>query len=122
LRLTRYEKVATFITIVFIVLVVSYSYLYEYPRVTGGITPVDNAKALVQQETTEKTDTDFPIHINKASKADFMKLNGIGETLAQRIIEYREKNGDFEKIEDLKKVKGIGEKIFDKIKDDIDIS
>jgi competence protein ComEA len=57
-------------------------------------------------------------NINTASKELLMKLDGIGETYAERIIEYREKS-KFMSIEDIKNVKGIGEKIFEKIKDDI---
>jgi competence protein ComEA len=44
-------------------------------------------------------------------------LPGIGPALAQRIIDYRTQNGDFKTIEDLKKVRGIGEALFDQIKD-----
>lgn len=56
------------------------------------------------------------ISINLASVEELEVLPGIGPGLAQRIIEYREKNGAFRKIEDLKKVKGVGEKLFEKIK------
>ncbi|MBD3288401.1 hypothetical protein GF337_06315, partial [candidate division KSB1 bacterium] len=40
------------------------------------------------------------------------KIKGIGPALAKRIVEYREEFGNFENIEDIKNVKGIGEKIF----------
>ena len=43
-------------------------------------------------------------------------LKGIGKDRAVKIVEYREKNGPFKKIEDLMKVKGIGKKIFEKNK------
>jgi len=56
------------------------------------------------------------LNINSAYAADLMKLPGIGEVMADRIIEYREKNGGFKNIEDLMKIKGIGKKKFDKIK------
>lgn len=55
------------------------------------------------------------ININTASKELLMSLNGIGEVYAKRIIEYRD-NMKFASIEDIKKVKGIGDKTFDKIK------
>ena len=54
------------------------------------------------------------ININTAGVDDLVKLPRVGEKIAQRIIEYREKNGKFKKIEDLMKVKGIGEKTFKK--------
>jgi competence protein ComEA len=54
------------------------------------------------------------ININTAGVEELVKLPRVGEKIAQRIIEYREKNGKFKKIEDLMKVKGIGEKTFKK--------
>lgn len=57
------------------------------------------------------------ININTADQKTLEELPGIGPTLAQRIIEYREKNGYFQSIEDIKKVSGIGEKRFEDIKD-----
>ena len=57
------------------------------------------------------------ININTATVEQLTKLKKIGEKYAQRIIEYREKNGPFEKPEDITKVKGIGPKIFELNKD-----
>ena len=56
------------------------------------------------------------IDINKADAKTLTTLKGIGKDRAVKIIEYREKNGPFEKIEDLMKVKGIGKKIFEQNK------
>ncbi|SUW84237.1 ComEA family DNA-binding protein [Campylobacter hominis] len=60
------------------------------------------------------------ININTASKEELMTLKGIGETTAEAIIEYRKEN-KFTKIEDIKNVKGIGDKKFESIKEDIEI-
>ena len=57
------------------------------------------------------------ININQADAKTLTTLKGIGNDRAVKIIEYREKNGPFQKIEDLMKVKGIGKKIFEQIKD-----
>ena len=61
------------------------------------------------------------ININKASKAELMELYGIGDVKAQAIIDYREENGSFVSIEDIKEVSGIGAKTFEKIKDKITV-
>jgi competence protein ComEA len=53
------------------------------------------------------------ININKASVSELMKLKKIGQKYAERIVAYREKNGPFEKPEDITKVKGIGQKTFE---------
>jgi len=52
----------------------------------------------------------YRIDINKASLEDLVKLPNVGLVLANRIIEYREKKGNFQSIEELLEVKGIGEK------------
>jgi comEA protein len=56
------------------------------------------------------------INLNTASAADLQNLPGVGARMAERIVEYRQKNGPFKKIEDLMNVKGIGEKNFLKLK------
>lgn len=61
------------------------------------------------------------ININTASLAQLDSLPGIGQVYSQKIIDYRTKNGPFSSIEDLKKVSGIGEALFNKIKDQISV-
>nr|MBP3725300.1 helix-hairpin-helix domain-containing protein [Campylobacter sp.] len=61
------------------------------------------------------------VNLNTATKDELMMLPGIGENKAEAIIEYR-KNNKFEKIEDIKNIKGIGEKRFEKIKSDLSVS
>jgi competence protein ComEA len=56
------------------------------------------------------------VNINTASAADLDKLPGIGETTAQKIVDYREQNGPFQRIEDLLKIPGIGPTTFDGFK------
>jgi comEA protein len=57
-----------------------------------------------------------PVNLNSASVAQLQTLPGIGASTAQRILDYRQKNGSFKKIEELMNVKGIGEKSFLKLK------
>ena len=57
-----------------------------------------------------------PVNLNSASVAQLQTLPGIGASTAQRIVEYRQKNGSLKKIEELMNVKGIGEKSFLKLK------
>ena len=57
------------------------------------------------------------ISINSASIKELMTLNGIGEELAKRIIDYRMHNGGFKSLEELMEVKGIGPSKYEKIKE-----
>ena len=57
-----------------------------------------------------------PVNLNSATAAQLEALPGIGRATAERIIEYRQKNGNFKKAEDLMNVRGIGEKSFLKLK------
>ena len=59
------------------------------------------------------------ININLADINDLQKITGIGQVKAESIIEYREKNGGFKSIDEVKNVDGIGEKTFEKIKEKI---
>ena len=61
------------------------------------------------------------ININKASVEELTQLKGIGLKKAQRIVDYREEQGPFEKPEDFMKVKGIGPKTFESNKDRITV-
>lgn len=61
------------------------------------------------------------ININTATKEELKKLPSVGDVTADKIIAYREKNGGFKTIEDIKKVDRIGESTFNKLKDKIDV-
>ncbi|MFZ4620445.1 MAG: ComEA family DNA-binding protein [Bacteroidota bacterium] len=61
------------------------------------------------------------IDLNTATKTELMELPGIGEAMAERIILRREEKGKFRSIEELRKVKGIGEKKFEKLKPHIEV-
>lgn len=61
------------------------------------------------------------VNINEAMQTELEELPGIGPSLASRIIEYREQNGDFKKIEELQNVKGIGDAKYNDIKDKVTV-
>lgn len=65
--------------------------------------------------------SDKKININTANLEELKTLNGVGDAKAKSIIEYREKNGGFKSIDDIKNVTGISEKMFEKIKEQIEI-
>ena len=64
-----------------------------------------------------RTSENKKISINTATEAALDNLPGIGEAFAKRIVEYRQSNGPFKSLEDLKKVKGIGDSLFEQLKD-----
>jgi len=61
------------------------------------------------------------INLNKATLEELLTLTGIGESKAKSIIEYRDTNGNFKDINELKNVSGIGDALFEKIKDKISV-
>ena len=61
------------------------------------------------------------VNINTATAAELASLNGIGAAKADAIVAYRTTNGNFATVEDLTKVKGIGDKIIEKIKPEVTV-
>jgi len=76
---------------------------------------------LVNNVNNNIIEGDSKININTASLAELKSLDGIGDVLGKRIIEYRENNNGFKEIEDIKNVSGIGDKRFENIKDSIKV-
>ncbi|MEW5901596.1 MAG: helix-hairpin-helix domain-containing protein [Acidobacteriota bacterium] len=64
---------------------------------------------------------DQKVNINTASLEELQTLPRIGPGIAQRIIDHRKENGNFKKIEEIMKVRGIGEKVFNQLKDRITV-
>lgn len=91
---------------------------------------IPNREKEKQIETTEvkgnntgtvKITKNSKININKASISELKQITGIGESTANKIIDYRDNVGKFKKIEDIKEVKGIGDSKYESIKDKITI-
>lgn len=88
-----------------------------------------NSSTIIQDDTVKTSDSkgktktkkgenlaEKSININTAAKELLTLLPGVGNSTADKIIEYRETQGRFKRIEDIMKVKGIGQKKFDKMK------
>jgi competence protein ComEA len=70
----------------------------------------------IEIERLPERSLEFQLEINRATWVEWMQLEGIGETLAHRIVADRETNGPFVSIEDIGRVKGIGPKTIEKIR------
>lgn len=81
----------------------------------------ENGEGIIQLDSQEATTQNKIININKATQEELQQLQGIGESTAAKIIEYRNQNGDFKQIEDLKNVPGIGDAKFEAIKGNIKV-
>lgn len=82
------------------------------PLASGSST----AGAVPLQPSAEPSPQDGLVSINTANSSQLQTVPGIGEKKAQAIIDYRNQHGSFNSLSDLKKVKGIGEKVFQKLK------
>jgi competence protein ComEA len=71
---------------------------------------------IVEIDTVEPIPYRFTVDINTASPAELAQLPDVGETLAARIVEARQKSGGFRSIDELQSVPGIGPKTFDKVR------
>ena len=84
----------------------------EVPELTNTVT---------MTSSSDSQNSNGKINLNKASVEDLTSLPGIGPQKAQAIIAYRDENGRFRSIEELKNVSGIGEKTYEKLKDLIEV-
>jgi len=77
---------------------------------------LEPAKSSNVPESISLKITDKKINLNRATLQELDSLPGIGGELGKRILAYRESKGNFSSIEELKKIKGIGQKTFEKLK------
>ena len=85
-------------------------------RSSGNNVIIEGNNSSVQTEGKENK-----VNINTANQNELDSLHGIGPSLAKRIIEYREENGNFKSIEELQNVKGIGDAKYSDIKDNVTV-
>ena len=76
-----------------------------------------NSKITKNKTQEDIKQEDNVVNINTATKEELLTITGIGESRADAIISYREENGNFNEIEDIKNVSGIGDSLFEKIKE-----
>ena len=82
---------------------------------------IPTKEILLQEKNFSGTSSGDLVNINTADVEQLATLKGIGPAMAQRIIDYREQNGKFKTLDELKNVRGIGQKKFDALKDKITI-
>ena len=99
-------------TVVFTVLILL---VFQYRQQSGS--PIVSLSESENSTTISLAFEDGKININTASAKDLTVLPGIGDKLSQQIITYRDKNGPFTQISDLKNVSGIGDAKFNAIAD-----
>ncbi|HCU5978812.1 TPA: helix-hairpin-helix domain-containing protein [Staphylococcus pseudintermedius] len=81
------------------------------------VTTSNSSHASQQDDTSAaSTSQNISVNLNTADEKELTQIPGIGPSKAQTIIKHREENGPFQSVEDLKNVKGIGEKTFEKLK------
>ncbi len=68
------------------------------------------------QQSRQSAAAEQPININNAGLEELVRLPGVGQVTAERIVAYREANGPFARVDDLVKVKGIGRKTLEKLR------
>ena len=92
---------------------------------TAAATKAAAKPTTAKNTTTKRTPTTAfsgVININTATAEELTQLKGIGEVIAQRIVDYRNENGAFSSIEEIMNVSGIGEKKFEAIRDNISVN
>jgi competence protein ComEA len=85
----------------------------------GTVVPLQAASTA---KASTQASSDNPVDLNKANVESLATVPGIGKVTAERIVQWREANGPFRRVEDLMKVKGIGDKTFDKLRPYIKVS
>lgn len=85
----------------------------------GSSNNAENSQGTTPSNSNTSQNQEGKININTADQKLLMELDGIGEALSERIINYREENGGFKSIEELKNVDGIGDKRYAAIKDKV---
>ena len=120
MRLKKAEIMAIVVTLLFAALTIGFRQgRHSVPaqfavRTTGEV-------STVSPDGEDVVRSNVPVNINTATLEELCKLNGIGEALAQRIIDDREEHGPYTRIEDITRVSGIGDGTLAKLRDQITV-
>jgi len=108
------------VALVFFAIILLYSLFFSQPVKLYSIAATQHSAEISQEEAGQsavassvaraaKTDASSQIDLNSATKDDLMGIDGIGEVLASRIVEYRDAHGAFKSVSELMNVEGIGD-------------
>ena len=84
--------------------------------VSAAVASAQNKATTSKAAATVTATATAPVNLNTATVEQLATIPGVGPRMAERIIDYRQKNGGFKKVEDLMNVSGVGEKSFLKMK------
>lgn len=118
-----YEKMLIVIAIILCAFIIGYNAFFVPKINIPAVVYVDNSnKNESENYNLEESGDKSSVNINTASADEIEKaLDGIGPSIAQRIVEYRENVSEFKCKQDIKNVKGIGDKLYKKIENNITV-
>ena len=119
-KITKTEKYLLLLTAIFL-LCLGLLYFTDHRSVGGGDYTVTPQYTAQEPEAPDPPAVPGKVNINTADAAQLEALDGIGPTLAQRIVAYREEHGPFADIESIMDVNGIGAGIFETIRQQITV-
>ncbi len=123
LKENKSEKILISTALIMFAAIIGYNAFFV-PEMPNMIQNSGNiiSKKISKENKSSKNENAGLININTASEDELVEnLNGVGPVMAKRIISYRETHGGFSSAEELMNIKGIGEKVFEKIKNDVTV-
>lgn len=118
-----YEKILIVIAIILCAFIIGYNAFFVPKINIPAVVYVDNSnKNESENYDLEESGDKSSVNINTASADEIEKaLDGVGPSIAQRIVDYRENVSEFKSKQDIKNVKGVGDKLYKKIENNITV-
>lgn len=125
------DRAVIFTLVLLLVLGLLFPYLKSavrnYILFSGGGYPKGNGKEICLNECSVvipemKLESETDLDLNQATKRELMELTGIGEVLAQAIVDYRTSRGPFSSVEELVQVEGIGDHLLSELRSELEVS